>query len=58
MRASSWTRTLLRAPRPVKGGPHSTFAQPPRHRHRNDQAEQVTHWITAAMPWDGRDERA
>jgi hypothetical protein len=28
---------------------------PPRHLHRNDQAEAITHWITAAMPWDASD---
>jgi hypothetical protein len=36
--------------------PYSTFAQPPRHLHRNDQEEQITHWVTASMPWDGPDE--
>ena len=36
--------------------PYSTFAQPPRHLHRNDQPEEITHWITAAMPWDARDD--
>jgi len=36
--------------------PYSTFAQPPRHLHRNDQAERITHWISAAMPWDARDD--
>jgi hypothetical protein len=36
--------------------PYATFAQPPRHLHRNDQAEQISHWITASMPWDAADE--
>jgi PPOX class probable F420-dependent enzyme len=40
----------------IRCRPYSTFAQPPRHLHRNDQAEQITHWITAAMPWDARDD--
>ena len=35
--------------------PYSTFAQPPRHLHANDQAEQVTHWVSAVMPWDEPD---
>lgn len=35
--------------------PYSTYAQPPRHLHKNDQAEKVTHWISAAMPWDAPD---
>ena len=40
----------------IRCRPYSTFAQPPRHLHRNDQAEPITHWITAAMPWDARDQ--
>ena len=36
--------------------PYETFSQPPRHLHQNDQAEKVTHWITAAMPWNARDD--
>ncbi len=36
--------------------PYSTFAQPPRHLHRNDQEEEVTHWVTASMPWDAGDD--
>lgn len=35
--------------------PYETFAQPPRHLHRNDQEERVTHWISARMPWDAPD---
>jgi len=41
----------------IRCRPYSTFAQPPRHLHRNDQEEKITHWITAAMPWDAPDER-
>jgi len=40
----------------IRCRPYSTFAQPPRHLHRNDQAEQITHWIGAAMPWDAPDD--
>lgn len=35
--------------------PYSTFAQPPRHLHSNDQAQPITHWISAAMPWNATD---
>ena len=35
--------------------PYATFAQPPRHLHRNDQAERITHWVAASMPWDAAD---
>ena len=36
--------------------PYSTFAQPPRHLHENDQEEEITHWRSAVMPWDAPDE--
>jgi len=36
--------------------PYETFAQPPRHLHRNDQQEQLTHWISGAVPWDASDD--
>jgi hypothetical protein len=35
--------------------PYETFAQPPRHLHRNDQPERITHWVSARMPWDAND---
>ena len=35
--------------------PSSTFAQPPRHLHRNDQDEVITHWISGSVPWDAPD---
>lgn len=35
--------------------PYSTFAQPPRHLHRKDQAQRLTHWISGAIPWDTPD---
>jgi PPOX class probable F420-dependent enzyme len=35
--------------------PYATFAQPPRHLHRNDQQEVVTHWVSATVPWDAAD---
>jgi len=39
----------------VRCRPYTTFAQPPRHLHRNDQAEPITHWVSASMPWDSPD---
>jgi hypothetical protein len=39
----------------VRCRPYETFAQPPRHLHRNDQEEQVTHWVSATVPWDSAD---
>ncbi|MFB1298718.1 pyridoxamine 5'-phosphate oxidase family protein [Mycobacterium sp. pW049] len=35
--------------------PYATFATPPRHLHVNDQAEQLTHWQSAAVAWDTPD---
>lgn len=35
--------------------PYATFAQPPRHLHRNDQEEQITHWLSATVAWDAPD---
>ncbi len=35
--------------------PYSTFAQPPRHLHSNDQEERITHWVSGAVPWDTTD---
>jgi PPOX class probable F420-dependent enzyme len=35
--------------------PYTTFAQPPRHLHRNDQTESITHWVSASMAWDAAD---
>ena len=37
--------------------PYETFAQPPRHLHRNDQEVEISHWVTASMPWDAADQR-
>lgn len=35
--------------------PYATFAQPPRHLHRNDQDDPITHWVSATVPWDAPD---
>ena len=39
----------------IRCRPYSTFAQPPRHLHRNDQAERLTHWISGSVAWDTAD---
>jgi PPOX class probable F420-dependent enzyme len=39
----------------VRCRPYATFGQPPRHLHRNDQEEQVTHWLSGTVPWDASD---
>lgn len=35
--------------------PYSSFAQPPRHLHSNDQETPITHWTSASMAWDAPD---
>jgi hypothetical protein len=39
----------------IRCKPYSTFAQPPRHLHRNDQEEKLTHWVSATVPWEAPD---
>jgi len=39
----------------IRCRPYSTFAQPPRHLHKNDQTEKLTHWISATVPWHADD---
>ena len=39
----------------VRCRPYATFAQPPRHLHRNDQDEPITHWVSGTLPWDAPD---
>jgi hypothetical protein len=35
--------------------PYSTFAQPPRQLHRDDDTGQLTHWISGGLEWDAPD---
>ena len=39
----------------VRCRPYATFAQPPRHLHRNDQPESIHHWVSATVAWDAPD---
>jgi hypothetical protein len=39
----------------VRCRPYATFVTPPRHLHRNDQEEPLTHWVSASMAWDAPD---
>jgi PPOX class probable F420-dependent enzyme len=39
----------------VRCKPYETFAQPPRHLHRNDQEELITHWVSGMVPWGAVD---
>jgi PPOX class probable F420-dependent enzyme len=35
--------------------PYETFAQPPRHLHRNEESEGITHWVARGVPWNASD---
>jgi hypothetical protein len=35
--------------------PYATFATPPRHLHRNDQQESISHWTSGSVAWDAPD---
>lgn len=39
----------------VRCRPYATFVTPPRHLHRNDQEEKLTHWVSASMAWNAPD---
>ncbi len=39
----------------IRCRPYATFVTPPRHLHRNDQDERLTHWVSASMPWGAAD---
>jgi nitroimidazol reductase NimA-like FMN-containing flavoprotein (pyridoxamine 5'-phosphate oxidase superfamily) len=39
----------------IRCRPYATFATPPRHLHRNDQVDTVTHWFSGLVPWDASD---
>jgi PPOX class probable F420-dependent enzyme len=39
----------------VRCRPYETFAQPPRHLHRNDQEEVISHWVSGTVPWYATD---
>jgi hypothetical protein len=39
----------------VRCRPYATFVTPPRHLHRNDQEEPLTHWVSASMAWGAAD---
>jgi Pyridoxamine 5'-phosphate oxidase len=39
----------------IRARPYATYATPPRHLHRNDQVEELTHWVSGMVPWDAED---
>ncbi len=39
----------------IRCRPYATYATPPRHLYRNDQQEQITHWVSGTVTWDAPD---
>src|ERR1700692_2172547 len=39
----------------IRCRPYGTYATPPRHLHRNDQVEELTHWASGVVAWDSTD---
>ncbi|MBW0014420.1 pyridoxamine 5'-phosphate oxidase family protein [Mycobacterium sp.] len=39
----------------IRCRPYASYATPPRHLHRNDQVEQLTHWVSGVVAWDAPD---
>src|ERR1700730_956887 len=39
----------------IRCRPYSSYATPPRHLHRNDQADELTHWASGVIAWDAAD---
>ena len=39
----------------IRCRPYGTYATPPRHLHRNDQVEELTHWASGVVAWDSAD---
>jgi hypothetical protein len=42
----------------IRCRPYATYATPPRHLYRNDQVEQLTHWVSGVVAWDAADPAA
>jgi hypothetical protein len=39
----------------IRCRPYASYATPPRHLQRNDQVEQLTHWVSGVVAWDAAD---
>jgi hypothetical protein len=39
----------------IRCRPYATYATPPRHLHRNDQVQELSHWVSGVVPWDAAD---
>lgn len=42
----------------IRCRPYSTYASPPRHLHRNDEASELSHWVSGVIAWDAADPAA
>ncbi|OBG74829.1 pyridoxamine 5'-phosphate oxidase [Mycobacterium sp. E2462] len=39
----------------IRCRPYASYATPPRHLHRNDQVDTLSHWVSGVVPWDAPD---
>lgn len=39
----------------IRCRPYGSYATPPRHLHRNDQVQELSHWVSGVVPWDAPD---
>src|ERR1700744_1918532 len=39
----------------IRCRPYATFASPPRHLHRNDDVDKLSHWVSGIVAWDAAD---
>lgn len=39
----------------IRCRPYASYATPPRHLHRNDQVQELSHWVSGVVAWDAAD---
>jgi hypothetical protein len=39
----------------IRCRPYASYATPPRHLHRNDQVEELSHWVSGVVAWGADD---
>jgi hypothetical protein len=39
----------------IRCRPYASYATPPRHLHRNEEVDQLTHWVSGVVAWDAAD---
>jgi hypothetical protein len=39
----------------IRCRPYATYATPPRHLRRNEEVEQLSHWVSGVVAWEAED---